>query len=196
MNDGENWSDVAGAFLSGNTLYYADKATGELFSIAWNGTQATGSPSVADTSTDWASRGIFMLADATNPNQPPVAGFLATCSTTSTACTMDASASHDPDGTITDYAWDFGDGTSEHHPDATVFSHDFGTAGKYTVTLTVTDNDGATSTKTETVTVGETTPVPTFAGATTACGPGTGACGSSPTTNVAVPQAPRRVTRC
>ena len=187
VNDGENWSDVAGAFLSGNTLYYADKATGELFSIAWNGTQATGSPSVADTSTDWASRGIFMLADATNPNQPPVAAFTATCSATSTACTMDASASNDPDGMITDYAWDFGDGTSEHHPDATVFSHDFGTAGKYTVTLTVTDNDGATSTKTETVTVGETTPVPTFAGATTACGPGTGACGSSPTTNVAVP---------
>jgi PKD repeat protein len=185
--DSNNWSNVAGAFLSGNTLYYADKTTGDLSSIAWNGTQATGSPTVVDTTQDWASRGMFMLADATNPNQPPVANFTATCSTTSTACTIDPTASYDPDGSITDYAYTFGNNPVEHHPTSAVFSHDFGSPGTYTVTLTVTDNDGATGTKTEQVVVGETTPVPTFGGATTACGPGTGSCGSSAVTNVAVP---------
>jgi hypothetical protein len=185
--DSNDWSNVAGAFLSGSTLYYADKTTGDLESIAWNGTQSTGSPTVADSSQNWASRGMFLLSDATNPNQPPVANFTATCSTTSTACTFDSSNSYDPDGSISDYAWTFGSSPVEHHPDASLFSHDFGTPGKYSVTLTVTDNDGATDSKTEQVTVGETTPVPTFKGVTTACGPGSGACGSSPLTNVAVP---------
>jgi hypothetical protein len=187
VSDGNNWSDVAGAFLAGNTLYYADKATGALSSIGWSGTQPSGSPTVVDGSQNWASRGIFMLADATNPNQPPVAAFTATCSTTSTACTFDASASHDPDGSIAGYDWTFGNNPVEHHSGATAFSHDFGTAGHYSVSLTVTDNDGLSTTKTQQVVVGQTTPVPGFGGATTACGPGTGACGTSATTNVAVP---------
>ncbi len=192
VNDGNNWSDTAGAFLSGSTLYFADRGTGELYSIGWNGTQATGSSSVADASQDWASRGIFMLADATNPNKPPVAAFTPSCSSTSNACTFDATASIDPDGNITDYAWDFGDGSSEHHTDGTPFSHTFPNPGKYTVTLTVTDNDGATDTQTENVTAGETAPVPTFVSATTACGPGTGTCGSNSTTVVGVPSGTAR----
>ena len=93
VSDGNNWSDVAGAFLSGNTLYYADRGTGDLSSIGWSGTQATGAATVVDSTQDWASRGMFMLAYATNPNQPPVAAFTATCSAMSTACTLDASAS-------------------------------------------------------------------------------------------------------
>jgi PKD repeat protein len=186
--DDRDWSHVAGAFLSGNTLYFADKSTGQLSSVGWDGSSATGSPSVVNSDATWASRGIFMLDDATQPNKAPVAAFTATCSATDTSCTMDASASKDPDGSITDFAWNYGDGsTTDHHPDSTVFSHDFGSPGNYTVSLTVTDNDGSQNTVTKHLTVGHTTATPTFKGATSTCSDGTNACGKSAKTNAGVP---------
>jgi PKD repeat protein len=53
------------------------------------------------------------------------------------------SGSHDPDGTITNYLWHFGDGSSSNLPDPT---HTYSAVGEYEVFLTVTDNWGATST--------------------------------------------------
>ena len=50
-----------------------------------------------------------------------------------------ASASEDYDGTITSYAWDFGDGGTATGPTA---SHAFVTGGYYVVTLTVFDDSG------------------------------------------------------
>ncbi|SBS71213.1 PKD domain-containing protein [uncultured Microbacterium sp.] len=58
----------------------------------------------------------------------------------------------DTDGTITSYAWNFGDGTSGNQPSVT---KTYATGGTYTVTLTVTDNDGATGTATRSVTVSD-----------------------------------------
>jgi PKD repeat protein len=64
----------------------------------------------------------------------PVAG------TAGVAVDFDGSASDDPDGIITTYAWDFGDNTTgSGRSPAHVYSH----AGIYNVTLTVTDNDGS-----------------------------------------------------
>jgi bacillopeptidase F (M6 metalloprotease family) len=63
---------------------------------------------------------------------------------------FDGSQSHDADGSIVSYEWDFGDGTTSS--DALV-SHSFSKSGTYTVTLTVTDNDGLTGTITHTITV-------------------------------------------
>jgi PKD repeat protein len=186
--DATNWSTVAGAFLSGNTLYFANKTTGVLQSIAWNGTQATGTATTLATGqTDWASRGIFMLDDASHPNQLPTAAFTPTCSSANNSCTFDASSSIDPDGSIADFGWDFGDGTGEHHPNSGLVTHTYTTAGPYSVTLTVTDNDGGTATKTLPVTAGQSSPVPTFKGATNACSDGVAACGKSTVTNVSVP---------
>ncbi len=54
---------------------------------------------------------------------------------------LDASASSDSDGTIEQYDWNFGDGTTAQGITA---SHIYNTAGNFTITLTVTDNVGET----------------------------------------------------
>jgi outer membrane protein assembly factor BamB/PKD repeat protein len=54
---------------------------------------------------------------------------------------FDASASYDPDGNITSYEWDFGDGASGT---GVIVSHEYDIAGFYLVILTVTDDDNAT----------------------------------------------------
>lgn len=84
----------------------------------------------------------------TVPNEAPVASF--TASASGLGVSVDGSASSDQDGTITGYAWTFGDGANASGPTA---SHTYAAAGTYSVQLTVTDNDGATGTTTQSVTV-------------------------------------------
>ncbi|MFQ6064779.1 MAG: PKD domain-containing protein [Candidatus Bathyarchaeia archaeon] len=80
-------------------------------------------------------------------NEPPVALFTETAEIVYTGeiIAFSASDSYDPDGNITSYFWDFGDGT-----DATGVnvSHAYADDGFYTVTLFVTDDDGGTASKT------------------------------------------------
>jgi PKD repeat protein len=52
---------------------------------------------------------------------------------------FNASSSYDPDGYITSYYWNFGDGTNAT---GIIVTHSYNSIGNYTVTLTVTDNDG------------------------------------------------------
>ncbi len=66
------------------------------------------------------------------------------------AVAFDGSESHDSDGTIVGYQWDFGDGATGT---GTVATHTYGAVGQFVVTLTVTDDQGATGTDTATVTV-------------------------------------------
>ncbi|MDI7248336.1 MAG: PKD domain-containing protein, partial [Bacillota bacterium] len=63
--------------------------------------------------------------------------------------------SQDPDGTIEEWAWDFGDGatSTEQHP-----VHQYAKNGEYEVTLTVTDDRGSTASVTATVVVANTGP--------------------------------------
>jgi PKD repeat protein len=82
------------------------------------------------------------------PNQPPTASFTSSCLDLS--CTFDGSAGYDPDGTITAYSWDFGDGQSGTGVSP---AHAYATAATYSVTLTVTDNRGATATSSAPVSV-------------------------------------------
>jgi len=86
-------------------------------------------------------------------NQPPSASFTVSC--VELSCSFDSIASDDPDGSITSYAWQFGDGTTATGPSP---SHTYGSAGSRTVTLTVTDDDGASDGTTRTA--NPTDPVP------------------------------------
>ncbi|MDS0260625.1 PKD domain-containing protein, partial [Haloarcula sp. S1CR25-12] len=65
---------------------------------------------------------------------------------------FDARNSTDSDGSLTEYAWAFGDGTTANGSQAT---HAFESAGTYSAEVTVTDDDGATDTATVTVEVAE-----------------------------------------
>ncbi|MEM1262258.1 MAG: PKD domain-containing protein [Pseudomonadota bacterium] len=85
---------------------------------------------------------------ATAPNVPPMAVFTVTCSGLS--CDVDGSGSTDSDGTVTAYAWDFGDTTTATGVTA---SHTYAAAGDFTIELTVTDDDGATNAVSQSVTV-------------------------------------------
>ena len=85
-------------------------------------------------------------------NQPPTA--VASADPTSGTAPLDVqftgSNSSDADGTISSYAWDFGDGGTASTADPL---YTYTSAGTYQAVLTVTDDLGATDTDTVTVTV-------------------------------------------
>jgi PKD repeat protein/outer membrane protein assembly factor BamB len=106
-------------------------------------------------STDYTSDSSTKQVAAGAPNQRPVAGFTATPGQGDAPLTvhLDAASSHDPDGTIQSYEWDFGDGSPPiAAPDAAALDHTFDqpNADGYTVKLTVRDDagDGASTTRT------------------------------------------------
>ena len=65
---------------------------------------------------------------------------------------FNASLSSDPDGWITSWSWNFGDGVTAGGQEA---SHSYGAAGTFTVTLKVTDNSGGSKSNQKTITIGE-----------------------------------------
>jgi hypothetical protein len=79
----------------------------------------------------------------------PVARFTVACP--DLTCTLDASGSSDPDGSVTAYTWTFSDGGTATGVTA---SHAFAAAGTYGITLTATDNTGGTGSSTQSVDVG------------------------------------------
>ncbi len=63
---------------------------------------------------------------------------------------FDASSSQDPDGTISNYAWTFGDGATST---GVTTSHTYASTQTFTVSLTVTDSDKLTNTFTKTISI-------------------------------------------
>jgi hypothetical protein len=87
-------------------------------------------------------------------NTPPTASFTFSPSYPFVGhlVTFNGSDSSDPDGFITSYEWNFGDGNTST---GMVVTHSYSSAGTYAVTLEVTDNGERTGTKTIDVQYGE-----------------------------------------
>lgn len=100
-------------------------------------------PTVAAT-----SAGVFLLLRPAPEPQPPTASF--TLADTWLTVDVDASGSTDPDGSITSYEWNFGDGGTAT---GAVASHTYASAGSYDITLTVTDDQGLTDQAVQTIAV-------------------------------------------
>jgi len=86
---------------------------------------------------------IPVLAQPSNQtNQLPFANFLYSPQNpiVNQLVTFNASLSYDPDGIITAYAWNFGDGATAT---GMITQHSFSAPGDYPVSLTVTDNSSA-----------------------------------------------------
>ncbi len=97
----------------------------------------------------------YVIADAVQAqwagiSAPPTAAFSFSQANETLRIDFDASASSDPDGTITAYNWDFGDGAVDS---GQLVSHTYSVAGSYTVILKVTDDQNTTNQLTQTVSV-------------------------------------------
>lgn len=79
----------------------------------------------------------------------PTAAFAVTCSASD--CTVQDQSTDD--GTITSWAWDFGDGQSSTEQNPPAHHYDVTAATPFTITLTVTDDDGLTGTVSHDVSV-------------------------------------------
>lgn len=102
---------------------------------------------------------VFHYQQTGAVNQLPVAAASATPTSGQAPLyvTFSSAGSQDPDGTIIQYRWNFGDGSSALGATAT---HSYA-AGTYTATLTVTDNVGGTTTSAPvTITADPTAPPP------------------------------------
>jgi len=106
-----------------------------------------------DTATATATKTIL--------NRSPVASFTESAEViyTGNAIVFNASESYDPDGTIVDYYWTFGDGTNTT---GTVVTHAYLDNGTYTVTLRATDDDGAIDTVSAVKTILNRPPIANF----------------------------------
>jgi parallel beta-helix repeat protein len=120
----------------------------------WPGTDSEGNARVDDPSTPnqglgfvtWSDRGALEYQPA---GLPPTAVLVAdpVIALAPATVNLDASGSHDFDGWIASYYFDFGDGVSAGPQPGPVATHSY-TAGTYVAVVTVTDDNGQTSSDT------------------------------------------------
>jgi PKD domain len=142
-------------------------APGDLATVSWSVSgAASGSGSVTCSAGTWSAplatalsaAGLYMLSatqsdqagnTGSSPSQtltitdlPPAASFSFSPISPQVGQTLlfDGAASSDPDGTISFYAWSFGDGANAS---GATTSHAYAKPGTFTVQLSVTDNSGS-----------------------------------------------------
>jgi PKD repeat protein len=127
---------VGGYDASGSRMFKLDLGSAALYRAI----PVPGTTSLTDLRTG-------MNAQVPRPDNdiPPMARFSDDRGTVQVpgSVSFDASASDDPDGVITAYDWDFGDGTSGNGP---TVSHSYTRPGAYMVRLTVHDDAGGAAT--------------------------------------------------
>ena len=128
------------------------KASGESVDHAYD---AEGSYKVTLTVLDDgdASDDASYTVAVTLPNDKPDAMFSVSCS--ELTCSLDASASNDPDGEIVEWNWDLGDGSTAS---GETVQHSYSKDGDYTVVLSVIDDDQGSDQFDRNVTVTENPP--------------------------------------
>jgi len=147
--DWDNASADLNVFLknpAGTTVAFANGSTAKPEVVTYNAT--TAGTWQANVSFKSGSASYELLVNPTSANQAPTARFTSSC--TGLTCSFDGRGSSDSDGTISSYAWEFGDGSTGSGATPT---RTYAAAGTYPVKLTVTDNAGATSATTQQVTV-------------------------------------------
>jgi chitodextrinase len=151
---GRGGPNLPGGFIPGVTAGYGPHGTllWEAFSTletVWAG--ALSNESVCATGGYDALITCWRVPGSAGP-APPIAVVSATPSSgvAPLSVTFDASASYDPDGAVTAWAWSFGDGTFGTGP---TIAHVYSAPGFYTASLTVTDGNGLTNATTATITV-------------------------------------------
>ena len=103
---------------------------------------------------EWWVKANFLYEFKAAPNAPPTAVVNATPTVGDAPLTVSFNGldSFDTDGTIVDYTWIFGDGTSASGP---VVSHPYNNPNNYTARLIVTDDKGDTGTASILITVNQ-----------------------------------------
>jgi hypothetical protein len=160
--DGDNGVDSGSAYVftrTGTTwtqqvkLLASDGAAGDLFSYS---VFLDGDTALIAAWGDESYKGSTYVFTKESENQPPFADFSWTPQNPrpNQQITFDASASHDPDGAITLYEWDWDNNGiyEESHPTPTA-THSWANIGSYPVTVRVTDNEDATGTLSKTIDV-------------------------------------------
>ena len=151
VNNAINFSSVGSTDTDGTiTAYLWDFGDGQTSTQA-NPSHvytSTGSFTVTLTVTDNKAAEDSKVTTATitdsTANQPPVAKANGPYQTVlGSSIQFSSNGSNDPDGSITQFLWDFGDGQTSTLSQP---SHTYNSIGSYNVSLTVTDNQGATNT--------------------------------------------------
>ena len=92
--------------------------------------------------------GIFQVGPVALPDGPD-------SSKPGQPVTLDGGGSVSPNGWITEYSWQWGDGTGQSNSTSPTASHVFDGPGTFSVVLTITDNAGARASATVIVTIVE-----------------------------------------
>ncbi|MGZ4215443.1 MAG: PKD domain-containing protein [Solirubrobacteraceae bacterium] len=157
--DASGSTDSTGAPVTGYTWHFGDGGTGTGATPSHTYT-SSGHYTVSLTVTDDLGISSTATTQDVTVDQPSASftspsGFVAPGS----AASFDASGSADPEGSITDYRWDFGDGSNGTGSNP---SHTYTTRGTHPVTLTVTNNYGQTDTSASQSVIVDTPPTAAF----------------------------------
>jgi len=152
-------TDTGGSGLEGYTVYRNGNAVQHVAAPTTSATDAglaggtvyTYTVRAADNAGNMSNPSAGVSVNTPSCNQAPTASARVT-DVSGMVASFTGAGSSDTDGTITSYAWTFGDGASGNGMTA---SHTYAAAGVYTATLTITDNGGASASNQTSVTISD-----------------------------------------